>query len=42
LEIMASEVGQSVDPGLFAIFEHEVTPRILAAGPEEEIRSVAV
>jgi putative nucleotidyltransferase with HDIG domain len=42
MEIMASEVGQSVDPELFAIFEHEVTPRILAAGPEEEIRAVAV
>ncbi len=42
MEIMASEVGESVDPELFAIFRREVTPRILAARPEEEIRAVAV
>ncbi|HUF76323.1 MAG TPA: HD domain-containing phosphohydrolase [Longimicrobiales bacterium] len=40
--ILASEVGESVDPDLFDLFAREVAPVIAAAGPGGELRAIAV
>ena len=42
MEILASEVGETVDPDLFAIFAAEVAPRIAAGGSGGERRAIAV
>lgn len=40
--ILASEIGQTVDPELFALFEREVTPRIAGLESPVVLRAVAV
>jgi putative nucleotidyltransferase with HDIG domain len=42
LEIMRSEIAQTVDPRLFELFEREVAPRIVENEPVEVLRAVAV
>jgi HD-GYP domain-containing protein (c-di-GMP phosphodiesterase class II) len=42
MEILASEVGTSVDPLLFELFASEVAPRIIASVPAEQPRAVSL
>ena len=42
MDILASEIGQSVDPDLFEVFAREVAPQIAASGPDGQLRAVAV
>jgi HD-GYP domain-containing protein (c-di-GMP phosphodiesterase class II) len=42
MEVMASEVGNTIDPELFSVFSREVTPRIFAAAAHAPVRALAV
>jgi putative nucleotidyltransferase with HDIG domain len=42
IAIMTSEIGKTVDPTLFPLFEREVTPRIREVGRPEMLRAIAV
>lgn len=42
MEIMTSEIGQTVDPTLFGVFTHEVTPQILEIEQPTRMTAIAV
>jgi HD-GYP domain-containing protein (c-di-GMP phosphodiesterase class II) len=42
MEILASEVGVTVDPALFEVFAREVAPRISEMGAPASVRALAI